>query len=93
LLFKAARTYERNARHRAVVRPVFPYEPDVKIEYTGGLGESGDDLALNRNPVRIDFTIKRPLTVMALSCRPAEESLPWAVSNQSFKPSKKGDSQ
>jgi hypothetical protein len=41
-----------------MVRPVFPYEPDIKIEYTRGVGEGGDDLPLDRNSVRIDFTIK-----------------------------------
>jgi len=30
----------------------------MKIEYTRGVGEGGDALPLNRNSVRIDFTIK-----------------------------------
>ena len=39
-------------------RPALPDEPDIKIEHAGGVRECCNDLPLNGNPVRVDFTIE-----------------------------------
>ena len=50
---------ERDSGGLVVQRPSFPYQPQVKIEYTGRVGQRGHDLALYRNPVLVDLIVER----------------------------------
>ena len=49
---------ERDSSGLFVQRPSFPYQPQVKIEYAGRVGQGGHDLALHRNPMLVDLIVE-----------------------------------
>ena len=49
---------ERDSGGLIVQRPSFPYQPHVKIEYTGRVGQRGHDLALYWNAMLIDLIVE-----------------------------------
>jgi len=49
---------ERDSGGLVVQRPSFPYQPQVKIEYTGRVGQRGHDLALYWNAMLIDLIVE-----------------------------------
>lgn len=58
LLIEAARTDERNSHGMTVDRPALPNQPEVQVKNPRGVSQFGDNFALHRNSVLVDFGVE-----------------------------------
>ena len=58
LLAEPVRGNERNRSLTTFNGPTLPYKPQVEIQNARGVRQGGNDLALHRDPVRVDFLVK-----------------------------------
>ena len=58
LLAETVRGYERNQSRATINGPALPHEPNVEVKDTACVRQGRDCLALDRYPVRIDFTVE-----------------------------------
>lgn len=58
LLCKATKAHERNPCRSSSKSPSFPNEPDVEIEYSGGVGQGSNNFSFYRYSVLVNLAIK-----------------------------------